>query len=411
MKKMSKKKNFFSIFTVLFLSNLIFICLPVRADEITELQKKIEAKQLEIKKLEEQKKLYQKKIDSLEKAALTLKNKISLINNRIYKTKTEIKETESKIEEKNLSIERIQLSINDQKKKIDNNKKNLARLLQIINVYDNKSPLEIILLNRSVSDFFAQIKYLKDIQSALQGSLKKIKIVKETLELQEKELREAKENLLDLRDSLTKKKNDLLLEKRGKQNLLKETQGAEWKYQSLLAAAIREHRLIEQEIKKTEAEIREKILNKKLTDSDLQTNVPPILSWPFPEHHITCYFHDPDYPFKKILGPHSGIDIRARQGTPIRSAASGYVAKVRNAGLGGYSYILIVHGGNLSTLYGHVSKIYVEKGERVKRGDIIGLSGGMPGTPGAGRFSTGPHLHFEVRLNGTPVNPLEYLVK
>lgn len=411
MKKMSKKKNFFSIFTALFLSNLIFICLPVRADEITELQKKIEAKQLEIKKLEEQKKLYQKKIDSLEKAALTLKNKISLINNRIYKTKTEIKETESKIEEKNLSIERIQLSINDQKKKIDNNKKNLARLLQIINVYDNKSPLEIILLNRSVSDFFAQIKYLKDIQSALQGSLKKIKIVKETLELQEKELREAKENLLDLRDSLTKKKNDLLLEKRGKQNLLKETQGAEWKYQSLLAAAIREHRLIEQEIKKTEAEIREKILNKKLTDSDLQTNVPPILSWPFPEHHITCYFHDPDYPFKKILGPHSGIDIRARQGTPIRSAASGYVAKVRNAGLGGYSYILIVHGGNLSTLYGHVSKIYVEKGERVKRGDIIGLSGGMPGTPGAGRFSTGPHLHFEVRLNGTPVNPLEYLVK
>jgi murein DD-endopeptidase MepM/ murein hydrolase activator NlpD len=98
---------------------------------------------------------------------------------------------------------------------------------------------------------------------------------------------------------------------------------------------------------------------------------------------------------------HTGVDFAADEGTPILAAGDGVV--VMASEYGGYGNATIIdHGGGLATLYGHQSAILVSEGQSVRRGQVIG----RVGCTGA---CTGPHLHFEVRVNGTPVNPVPYL--
>lgn len=116
---------------------------------------------------------------------------------------------------------------------------------------------------------------------------------------------------------------------------------------------------------------------------------------------VTSWFGFRFHPSYRSYRKHDGLDIQADYGTVVRAAADGVV---KSAGYrGGYGYaVLLDHGYGLETLYGHNSKILVETGQKVKKGQKITLSGNS-GT------STGPHLHYEVRLNGNPVNPTKYL--
>ena len=126
-----------------------------------------------------------------------------------------------------------------------------------------------------------------------------------------------------------------------------------------------------------------------------------------PKRGISAYFRDPSYRAYFGVG-HNAIDIRASQGTPVRAVTEGVVYRAKDNGYG-YSYITLVHHDGLMTNYGHVSEISVEEGQVVYAGEVIGLSGGMPGTKGAGYMTTGPHLHLEFIANGDYTDPLRYL--
>jgi murein DD-endopeptidase MepM/ murein hydrolase activator NlpD len=99
---------------------------------------------------------------------------------------------------------------------------------------------------------------------------------------------------------------------------------------------------------------------------------------------------------------HRGLDIATRKGTPIIAPADGVVTFAGKKWLIG-NMITLDHGYGMLTRYGHMFKLLKKKGDRVKRGEVIALVGNT------GR-STGPHLHYEVRLNGVPVNPIKYIL-
>jgi len=113
---------------------------------------------------------------------------------------------------------------------------------------------------------------------------------------------------------------------------------------------------------------------------------------------ITCKFGYRVHPITHVYKLHTGVDIGAHYGTPIHAAADGTV--ILSGWYGAYGNAIVLdHGGRVSTLYGHCSRLAVRNGQSVKRGQVIGYVGSTG-------LSTGAHCHFEKRVNGTPVNPL-----
>jgi len=107
------------------------------------------------------------------------------------------------------------------------------------------------------------------------------------------------------------------------------------------------------------------------------------------------------HPILGYLKLHTGIDFGVGYGTPIHACDSGLV--IYATWMGGYGNVIIVdHGHGISTLYAHQSSLAVGTGSLVARGQVVGYVGSTG-------FSTGPHLHFEVRVNGNPVDPMGYL--
>ena len=130
------------------------------------------------------------------------------------------------------------------------------------------------------------------------------------------------------------------------------------------------------------------------------------LSWPIAGAYITQPFGPSELLLEPPLGPyphfHTGIDLAARFGTPVTAAATGVVVAVANTQVGYGNYVIVAHGGGIMTLYGHLLETDVKVGDHVARGQRVGLEG----TSG---LSTGPHLHFELRVHDQVTDPMHYL--
>lgn len=407
MKYLKKILQLIAIITIC--SGLVFGYLnnskPAAASEtVDELNQQIQDAKEKLEDLKKQAAVYQKNIRLKQEEAMSLKNQMDILNNQIAKTELEIQATQEEIKKTELEIRNVELNILEKEEKIDRQKSNLGELLRQIKKNNDTNLLEIFVLNDSISEFFNQMENTQSLSVSLNNSLDEVKQLKQQLIDQKGELDLKRANLEKLSEELKMDKVELESEIVYKDDLLDQTERSEETFYNLYWQSKQEQEQASSDIYSLEKQMRAKLDNLKKEQPQLTDST---LMWPVPKNKITAYFHDPTYPFRYLF-EHPGIDIRAAQGTTLRSAADGYVLTAKDAGMG-YSYIAIIHADGLSTVYGHVSKIYVKQDEYVAKGEVIGLTGGMPGTPGAGRLCTGPHLHFEVRLNGIPIDPLIYL--
>lgn len=408
--------TFFRIFVITAVVALLLPSMRVVADEVKkaatatvpkkdditvlELNQQIKDKKASISSLKNQIKVYENNILLKQKEAASLENETAIVEDRLSKTSLNIEAAEEEIQQLDLEIQQSDLEIASKEQEIGEYKKRLGEYVRKVYQNDQRDYLELLIMNESFNEFFDQVRYLELAQGEVGKSMARIKLLREELMVQRAGLENNKKRQEELAANMVAERDSLDEQRQIKQQLIAQSILSAEKFQDLLSQARAEQAGIDADVVNLEKTVREKL---KVFNSQ---NV--AMMWPVPPSRgISSYFHDTTYPFRNVF-EHSAIDIRAYQGTPIRAAESGYVARTKFSGKS-YAYIMILHDKGLATVYGHPSSISVQPDTYVKKGEVIGYSGGAPGSNGAGSFTTGPHLHFEVRLNGIPVDPLKYL--
>jgi len=389
----------------------------------------------------EELKLLKKNINQIEDKIAQSKVKIEDLSSQLSNFDRLIEINKEKIGAVELQIahtnNEILILADDMKRKEDELKKQIASLNSVISTYylqnntffDPRSNepklLAFISSQNSTGQIMQENAYLLFLQNASNQAAQEIMSTQNAIDDKRAETEDKKQRILELQKMLEHEKQIFFDAQDSRKRLIDETKGKQAIYEALLEISKKEIEQVNDEImrlkenyeffnsKITELKNRPEAAGINIADLNLDEGEQILkgisqLSWPVsPSLGISATFHDSAY--RATMGiAHNAIDIRITQGSKVRSAADGVVTKVADNGFG-YSYIIIAHADKVVTLYGHISEMLVEEGEVVRQGQVIGLSGGIPGTKGAGWLTTGAHLHFEVFKDFQHVDPLEYL--
>ncbi|MEZ4210478.1 MAG: peptidoglycan DD-metalloendopeptidase family protein [Patescibacteria group bacterium] len=358
--------------------------LTEKSKELQELNKKIEQQQ--------------KVLDATRKRKASLKSEIDLLEQQIELSQLQLQAINTQIDKTRLDMNRINGDLVDAEVEIYENKKVLREAIKEVYKRKQVGVLEVLVGSTNLSEFMSQIEYISTIEGRITNSISVLQDLNASLKDKKGELETADRELKQLQASEQLEQNSLNVQQSSRENLLNDATLTESEYQKRIQESVLEQQKLENEIA-------------QLAKNSPKVDLPPPgkLLWPIPSRLVTAGFREPGYRARFGIN-HNAIDIATPHGTPIKAPADGYVLKVKFDGSTAYSYIMVNHGGGLVTVYGHVSSVNVSVGQFVPAGAVIGGSGATPGSVGAGRLTTGPHLHFEVWLNGAAQNPFNYLV-
>lgn len=343
-----------------------------------ELREQIEQSGLEIENIQIELTDVLEKMNELDKQIYDYEESINKIDGTL-------KGIEKEIEEKERDIKLMQ-------REYDKVKDAFAERLVYLYETNETRYLDVLLSSKSIVDFISNYYLIGEIAAYDSNLIEK--------------LENNKDSLVDAKEDLEKTKEELEEKKKEKQRISITLENSKIVKNSYLNSLTEKERETKEKIERYQEEL--DLINLEMLLSSMENNdsiyVGGIFLWPVPGYYtITSPFGMRLHPILKTYRVHTGMDIGAPMGTYVLAANSGVVSKATFSVSYG-NLVMVNHGNGISTAYAHGSEILVEEGQEVKRGDVI-MKVGSTG------WSTGPHLHFEIIVNGTKIDPYPYVTK
>ena len=379
------------------------------ADAATsELEESIKQKQEAISQAQEEKKKLQsglsdiqEMVAQLEQSKSDLETYVVELDGQLNSLEEKIGELQEQIEEKKEEIEQAKEDLDTAEAVAENQYAEMKVRLRYL--YANSTDdgyLTALLSAGSFSEMLNQAEYIQQVSDYDSRKLEEyrqnveyMELCRQTLEEEEEVLHQAEESLQQEQQSV----NTLISEKEKQivayEGDISNQEAAIAEYEAQIAAEDAEIAALEKAVEEDKAKLEEE--NKVKYDGGM-------FQMPCPGYtRISDDYGSRMHPILNVEKFHNGVDFAAPSGSPILAAYDGrVVAATYNSSMG--NYVMIDHGDGLYTIYMHASKLYVSSGQTVTKGEQIAAVGST------GR-STGPHLHFSVRLNGSYVSPWNYL--
>ena len=347
--------------------------------------------------LQDQQQDLQNQLDESNNQLEEVQSQLSENLQQIEKLDEKIQQSEEKITKLNDQVTQLQTEISDIQAKLEVAEKNYEtqkqvmekRLVAIYEAGDTKY-IDVLLKSNNISEFLSNYYLITEITSMDQSLLDEVETQKKEIELSKQKLEKNQTSLASALQTQTQTSTVLQNTKTLRENYIARLSDEEKAKQAQIDEITAQYEAVNNQIL-------------ELAKQGLDTvYIGGVLAWPVPGYtKITSNYGMRVHPITGQYKLHTGVDISAPIGANFVAANDGIVTKAEyNIAYG--NMVIIDHGGGISTLYAHGSEILVTVGQTVKRNEAI-LKVGSTG------YSTGPHAHFEVRINGVVTNPIEYI--
>ena len=371
-------KRVFALIFLLFFFSLSFADVSLNEQQkLKEIQEQLQAQK---RKLLETKKKEQESLSKL----VEIKGELKKTTRDFNRAKTKITENVSQIKDLSGEIDEAKVTLEQKSAKLKN---------RVREVYKSSAVnyLDLLFSTKSMADFINRAYFFGKV---IEGDAKLINEITSEYHLfrQKKEkLVAVTEDIKGLAQEIGEKRKEIATKAEEEKGILSDLKERREDYEKKIAELEKSSEELEQVIQAKMAERKKAGIYAKGSGS---------LDWPL-RGRLTSKFGYRRHPLWGGRHMHTGIDIAAPYGEVIRSADGGEV--LFSGWWDGYGKAVVIdHGKSISTVYGHMSRIYVQNGSKISKGQIIGLVGSTG-------YSTGPHCHFEVRVNGKPKNPISFL--